>query len=857
MSENNYVIPKPLRRYKSTIFMAFTWCDVPIVLVGLSLILLIWFAFPLSTGPLLMISFAIIFATILVVFPLAEDKPYVLFWRKLQYLFSQKTYDEKNKELLIPYEAIEDDGYIKLKTGSYIRPIELTGFNLGILHEQEQWSRIHALQNFIKLSDLSFSITKLTLPTSLEEQKSLLDRAIKVATKKSYVNALKMNKQILETLEYRELHYADKYFVLVYGEKERINKSLNMLTNYLNQAFLFPTPTSKEVSNSLINGFYLSSNEDINSSELKTYFGPRHIKMGNKFIRIYGITQFPKFAYPSWLDTLNQGQEYTWNLKVQTFDKAKATKKLDKVINNLRENALSNKKASQEATTDSYLAGLTELNELLHADGETIHSTCTFIRVTANTEKELENSCSKLVAELKGRNYKFSKMVNLQKEAWESMLPKPTLSTKNVVSLELPSISLALGFPFYSETHKDKNGLFIGYTNSGHNIFFDPWQLDANRQNSNIITFGTSGSGKSTLSKKLIKDQVITGAKVFAIDPEREYKKLCESLEGSWVNFGTDRLEGDKENVINPLQFMKNETGERSILSSHMQFLEEFFKTLFPSIELTELNVLRRYIINLYAEFKITSSNSYKISDPKQFPVIGDLVKLMRSTLRACIDGYEIAMLQNILSYLEVFESETPENKLWNAHTSFNIHSSDFVVMDTRELSESGNKRLANAQMFLLLKIINNAMVQNKILKDEGKPNKKMMIVVDEAHLLIDEDQPSAVEFMYQMAKRARKYDAMTFITTQNIKDFIGGSAEIRKKTSAIVNTCQYSFLLKLNPGDIEDLNNVYSSTGGLTQLEKDNLAIAPRGMAIMAIGAKDRKILQIDIADEEFRLWE
>ncbi len=791
--------------------------------------------------------------------PVKNQKVYSLFWHACLFMFSKKHYSPKESSLLIPYKSFENNGIIALKSGSYAKVFELTGFNIFILQDQEAQIRLESFRNVARASGYSFSIIKQNLPSSLEEQMLMIEKQIELTEDSKLRQALEDNLGALKSLEEKELNYVDKFFLIIYGSMSTIDKFQLQVKNALEGAYLFPIEASIKVCKMVINNFYEIGGDEFNMQlPTKTSFESNHMILNNKYVKVYALTQFPRFAYLGWLQFLNLGPQYSYNIKVEVFDKAKASNKINRVIRSIETARIGAKKASEKTQGDTYLDGLQELNDLLHADGETINSTYSFIKVSAGSKNELDELCSRLVSELKGANIQFDTMKNLQKEGLGSILPKASLLTRKLVSLEMPSIALACGFPFHSEVHKDEGGNYLGYTNSGNNVFFNPWIRNSMRQNSNIIILGTSGAGKSTTSKKLIKDQVIFGTKVFAIDPEREYKKLCESLNGSWVNFGTDHLVNSKsEIVINPLQFLKNETGERSILASHIQFLEEFFRTLFPSIDLAEMSILRRCLIKLYTKWKINSLNSHLTTNPKDFPILGDLVALMRDELSKIRDIFDQDIIKQLLIYLEVFEGESPEGQLWNAHTNFDIHAANFVVMDIHSLTESGNKRLANAQMFLLLKIINNAMVQNKIRKDAGKENQKMMIVIDEAHLLVDESQPASLDFMYQMVKRARKYDALTMITTQNIKDFVGGSAEIQKKTQAIINTSQYSFLLRMNPGDIEDLNKVYSSTGGLTEQEKQTLSMAGRGKAIMALSAKDRKIIQVDILDEEMALWE
>ncbi len=852
------IIPKPIKRYKGTLYFSFTWFDLAIISAHIITAIVLWVTMPLGYWPKFGITFLLIFLAVIITVPINDKKLYFTALRALQYIFSKKGYSPKRVDLLIPYRETTEDGMIKLKSGSFIRPIHLTGFNIAILQEQEQLSRISAFREIAKMNGISYSIIKQNLPNNLDNQYAVIDEARSRTKNKRFQSALDMNKAIIDKLSKEELTKADKYFFLIYGDKETIQKAMHRILSYLTTAFLQPRLTVKQESQQILNDFYMISNKQTIKTTLKekTSFRADHIQMNGKFTRIYAITEFPRWAGIGWMNILNLGSEYSWSTTVEPYDKAKATKKLDKVIRSLAEKSLSAKKASQQTQSDSYMDGLYQLNDLIHADGESLVSTYTFVKINAKTKEEFNRLNSRLVSELKSKGLKYDELKFLQKEAFESILPKSTASTKKITSLELPSIALAYGFPFYSEVHRDVNGLYLGYTPSGNNVFFDIWQRDTNRQNSNGIILGTSGSGKSTISKKLMKDQLLVGRKIIAIDPEREYKKLAKSLDGEWVNFGSD-TKGNNENRINPLQFLKNESGDRALLSSHIQFLEQFFRTLFPSLTIVEISVLRKVVVDVYKQNKITSKNSHmKIANDK-FPILSDVTKQLRKQIKTTKDAFDKDTLKTLIIYFECFELDSPEAKLWNGYTNFDIHKSHLTIMDTHSLGESGNKRLSNSQMFLLLKIVNNLMVQNKILMDEGKPHTKLMIVIDEAHLMIDERQPAALDFMYQMVKRARKYNALTLITTQNIRDFIGGNEDIKRKTSAIINTSQYAFLLKMNSGDIDDLDGVYSSTGGLTMVEKDTLATAPVGKAILAIGSKDRKIIQVDITDEELALWE
>jgi type IV secretory pathway VirB4 component len=116
--------------------------------------------------------------------------------------------------------------------------------------------------------------------------------------------------------------------------------------------------------------------------------------------------------------------------------------------------------------------------------------------------------------------------------------------------------------------------------------------------------------------------------------------------------------------------------------------------------------------------------------------------------------------------------------------------------------------RIINAQTFLFLKFLENEVRINKDLNLQNYTTNKIVIMVDEAHLIIDKNNPVALNFIYQMVKRIRKYFGAIIITTQNVNDCVGDET-IKKYSTAIINNCQYSMVFKLNPGDISDLNSL------------------------------------------------
>ena len=146
--------------------------------------------------------------------------------------------------------------------------------------------------------------------------------------------------------------------------------------------------------------------------------------------------------------------------------------------------------------------------------------------------------------------------------------------------------------------------------------------------------------------------------------------------------------------------------------------------------------------------------------------------------------------------------------------------------------------------------------IKNKEFNAKHGTNRKIIVVIDEAHVFIDTKYPIALDFMFQLAKRIRKYNGMQIVITQNIKDFVG-SPEIARKSTAIINACQYSMIFALSPNDMEDLCVLYEKAGGINETEQQDIVNNNRGSAFMITGPLSRANVSVVASDYVRKLFE
>ena len=127
------------------------------------------------------------------------------------------------------------------------------------------------------------------------------------------------------------------------------------------------------------------------------------------------------------------------------------------------------------------------------------------------------------------------------------------------------------------------------------------------------------------------------------------------------------------------------------------------------------------------------------------------------------------------------------------------------------------------------------------------------MVVVDEFHLFIDEDNPEILKNFGQMARRLRKYSSSFVCASQSVRDFIG-SANILRHATAIFNNCQYQLTGVLKEDDLSAYLELFKQNP-LTDTQKEFLLRAKQGEFLLNITNKKRVRLWVRATELERNL--
>jgi len=384
----------------------------------------------------------------------------------------------------------------------------------------------------------------------------------------------------------------------------------------------------------------------------------------------------------------------------------------------------------------------------------------------------------------------------------------------------------------------DEGGIMLGENTDNRNPFFlNLWKRGSLYQNSNAMIIGQSGAGKSFFLKTLILNEWSNNTRIIVLDPEDEYLTLTRNLKGNIIDVGRA-----KEGRINPFHIYKilTEDGcpaEPSVtFNTHLKMLESFFRIVLVGASSDIVELINNLTLETYKRKGITESTDCAHFKAEDFPIFSDLFEtLLAEEEKHKDDQYSHRDYRTARLYLEKFVTGRYSD-IWNAPSTLSVEE-DIVDFSFQSLFANKNNTVANAQMLLVFRFIEQEIINAREANKYGK-NLRTMIIVDEAHLYLDAKYPIALDFFFSMSKRIRKYNGSFIPATQNIADW-NANEELRAKTSAILKNSQYMFIFKLSAPDMKDVIEVYKAGDGFNKDEQKMIMSAVTGQAFF-IGSSE-----------------
>ena len=538
-------------------------------------------------------------------------------------------------------------------------------------------------------------------------------------------------------------------------------------------------------------------------------FSSTHFQLGTRYARTYYVYGYPRQLYTGWLSGMvNLDEVIDLSMYVYPVESPVVLDNLRKKVTQLEAGIQidSEKGRIRDPGKQAAIIDAEEMRDKLQVGEERFFRFGLYFTIYANSLDEMEFVSHKVESML-GQQLVYSKPATSQQEqGFNSTVPQ--MNDQLQIRRNMSTGALSTSFPFTSADLTQDNGILYGINmhNSGL-VIFDRFSLE----NGNSVVFAKSGAGKSFTVKLEALRSMMFGTEIFIIDPENEYQRMCEAVGGAYV-----RLSLSSATRINPFDLPKVVDSEEAdnALRSNLITLHGLLRLMMggaqaqmlggaavmqPALAPSEEADLDAALIETYAKAGITNDPLTHTGLP---PTIADLYDTL---LHMGGSGPQLA--QRLRKYTTgTFAG------IFSQQSNIDINN-PLVVFNIRDLEDE----LRPVAMYIVLNYI-----WNKTKSDQ----RKRLLIVDEAWQLMKYED--SANFLFSLAKRARKYNLGITTITQDVEDFMGS-----RMGRAIVANASMQFLLKQSPSAVDVLSDVFK----LTSEEKKRLSQFPVGQGLFFAG--------------------
>ena len=538
-------------------------------------------------------------------------------------------------------------------------------------------------------------------------------------------------------------------------------------------------------------------------------FKSTHFQIGTRYARTYYVYGYPRQLYTGWLSGMvNLDEVMGMSLYIYPVESQAVLENLRKKVTQLEAGIQidSEKGRVRDPAKQAAILDAEEMRDKLQVGEERFFRFGLYFTLYAGSMDELEFVSHK-VESLLGQQLIYSKPASSQQEqGLNSNVPQ--LVDQLQIRRNMSTGALSTSFPFTSADLTQDNGILYGINmhNSGL-VIFDRFSLE----NGNSVVFAKSGAGKSFTVKLEALRSMMFGTEIFIIDPENEYQRMCDAAGGAYV-----RLSLNSSTRINPFdlpQVVDSEEADNALRSNLITLhgllrlmmggaqaqMQGGSQVMMPALAPSEEADLDAALIATYAKAGITNDPLTQTATPPTIIELYDTLLHMGGT------GPQLAQR------LRKYTSGTFAG-IFSQQSNVNINN-PLVVFNLRDLEDE----LRPVAMYIVLNYI-----WNKTKSDQ----KRRILVVDEAWQLMKYED--SANFLFSLAKRARKYNLGITTITQDVEDFMGS-----RMGRAIVANASMQFLLKQSPSAVDVLTDVFK----LTSEEKKRLSQFPVGQGLFFAG--------------------
>ena len=866
------LIPKK-SKVNSHIWQNFTLADVVLAFI----LMIVGFLIALSNIDYkwgILLAYASI--SVMLFFSDGDERAYKDLIYMITYAVSRKKYvsgkKRGNASELIPFKKIRENGIVEYD-GYFGAVLGVDSVEFALLDESEQNRRISAFASALNgLGEESvIQIVKIDRPINYDEVARRLFEKLEEAKGEypndpSKIEILKSRLAQIDAMNNVTKQYRPYYYVAIYeNDEETLLRQADAMRNGLDRAGLTAYMLERKETAVFFKYCYTRDFdereiESVEPEKYDEYVKPKEVRFTSTsavsdgvYTYTCAVSDYPLTVGNAWGAGLFNIDNTKVVLTIKPVEKGKAVRRIDRAVVEL-ETRRGSGKISEAISQETHVQTMAELAKTIQNESESLFD-CTITVTGFNNTGETNAAFRK---ELRRKIMSDGFRVNvLRGRQFEGYAASTVSKRSGLKGFErgINSESLAAVFPFVFTSVIEPDGFTLGY--DYYPVILDIWKRD-NKQyiNSNLMVLGKSGSGKSFFTKTLLSLVYSEDSRIFILDPENEYLTLCRNVGGRFIDVGNAT-----EGRINPLHIYQILTDDGSpaepevVFSAHLQFLESFFKITLVGISSDSLEELNNVIAKVYESRGITEHTDCTELKPEDYPTFDDLMQTVEREIGNERLPSRRANLERVKTYIAKFAAGGRFANLWNGASTL-TSDERMVVFNFQSLFGAKNNIAANAQMLVIMRYLDQQIVNIREMNRSGKRQLHPFVAIDEGYNFIDPAQPVALDFVFLWYKRIRKYNGSIMFLTQNLSDILG-NASIVQKTTAIINNTQYSFVFSLAPADLTILTDLYRSAGGINDTERNQIANAGNGECFVICSARERTSFKVVASDVVYTLFD
>ncbi|CAG7651615.1 VirB4 family type IV secretion system protein [Paenibacillus allorhizosphaerae] len=502
----------------------------------------------------------------------------------------------------------------------------------------------------------------------------------------------------------------------------------------------------------------------------------------------------------------------TRNQAIRTYKNA-ATDEGTRLINMLKSG---NEIEAREAQKSVDAAGRL-LDELSDGYNDGFLGTC-LVTVFAKDEKGLDNVGMHMQDDLMGNDHYLRVLYNRQRSGYISTLPiaNNKIDDRNDRRF-FDRTAIVAASPFYSSEIPFSGGVPLGVNqHSGTMEFLNTFAKYLDNYSSMIV--GSSGSGKSFSNKYISSSQICLGYRIFSIDPDGENGPVCRLLGGREVEI----REGGKV-CINPFAISEeeveitDEVGRKKAivvvpLGPKIGQLLKFFDRLLGGMTSEEETHLKKAILDTYQDAGITEDPA-SLYEPGLVPEFNrftreveqvrkrkperTLTDVYKRLLKNCAVNVDWETLEfedlkekyaeRLLTVIRGYLRDFPDGALIDGQTNFGDDMPVDNMLDNVCWINFNIKAIESSRIFDIMMLVITTLGWEYFIKRPSLRKFRKRLKIEEAWKM--KRIPGAMEFIEDLARRSRKYNAGADIITQDLTPFLedsSGIALVKNATTAL-----------------------------------------------------------------------